>query len=77
MNSKHVRTLGAAFADPVSRTIAWSDLEALLLAAGAVLVEGTGSRVSSGEGRLSPPSIARTLQRRPSLTKCGMRGNFW
>lgn len=52
MNSKHVRTLAAVFADPVSRTIAWSDVEALLLAAGAVLVEGSGSRVKFRKGTL-------------------------
>jgi hypothetical protein len=77
MNSKHVRTLRAVFADPVSRTIAWSDLEALLLAAGAVLVEGTGSRVKFRRGTLVAAFHRPTLQRRPSLTKCGMRGNFW
>ncbi|MBB4268206.1 type II toxin-antitoxin system HicA family toxin [Roseospira visakhapatnamensis] len=45
MNSKHKKTLRAVFRDPVSGTIAWNDLEALLLAAGADLVEGSGSRV--------------------------------
>jgi len=45
MNSKHRRTLAAVFADPVSGTLAWADIEALLLAAGARLIEGRGSRV--------------------------------
>lgn len=45
MNSRHRRTLGAVFADPVSGTIEWAAVEALLLAAGARLVEGRGSRV--------------------------------
>ena len=50
MNSRHRRTLAAVFAEPVSGTIAWTDLEALLLAAGAGLVEGRGSRVRFEKG---------------------------
>jgi hypothetical protein len=45
MNSKQLRTLGAVFADPVSGTLAWNDIESLLIAAGARVIEGRGSRV--------------------------------
>jgi hypothetical protein len=45
MNSRHRRTLAAIFADPVSGTIAWADIEALLIAVGCTIVEGSGSRV--------------------------------
>lgn len=45
MNSKHRKTLAAVFTDPVSGTIEWTAIEGLLLAAGARLVEGRGSRV--------------------------------
>ncbi len=45
MNNRHRRTLEAVFRDPVSGTIGWDDIEALLLAAGARLIEGRGSRV--------------------------------
>ena len=45
MNSKHLRTLELVFTDPVSGTISWSDIEALLIAAGAQVIEGRGSRV--------------------------------
>lgn len=45
MNSKHRRTLEAVFADPVSGTINWSDIESLLIWAGAQVLEGRGSRV--------------------------------
>lgn len=45
MNSKHRKTLASVFAEPVSGTIAWSDVEGLLLASGARLIEGRGSRV--------------------------------
>lgn len=45
MNSKHRKTLEAVFTDPVSGTVAWADVESLLVAAGAEVVEGRGSRV--------------------------------
>ena len=45
MNSKHRKTLAAVFTDPVSGTIEWAVVESLLLAAGARLIEGRGSRV--------------------------------
>lgn len=45
MNSKHRKTLTAVFTDPVSGTIEWTAVESLLLAAGARLIEGRGSRV--------------------------------
>ncbi len=52
MNSKQRRTLAAVFADPVPGNIAWADVEGLLVAAGARVVEGRGWRVrfeSDGE----------------------------
>lgn len=45
MGSKHRRLLIAIFDDPVRADIAWRDVEALLLAAGAEISEGAGSRV--------------------------------
>ena len=45
MNSKHRKTLAAIFEDPVPSNIPWAAVESLLLAAGARLVEGRGSRV--------------------------------
>ena len=45
MNNRHRKTLAAVFKDPVSGTIEWAVIEGLLLAAGARLVEGRGSRV--------------------------------
>lgn len=45
MNAKQARTLKAIFADPVSPTIAWADIESLLTAVGCVVIEGNGSRV--------------------------------
>jgi len=45
MNSRHVKTLKTVFADPVSGTITWASIEALLVAAGCRTIEGAGSRV--------------------------------
>jgi hypothetical protein len=45
MNAKHHRTLQAIFADPVRAGILWSDIEKLLVACGAEVSEGRGSRV--------------------------------
>ena len=54
MNNSHRKTLAAVFRDPVPGTIAWSDIEALLLAAGCRIVEGNGSRVRfEKDGRLA------------------------
>jgi len=41
----HRKTLQAIFQDPVSSNIPWSDIEKLLVAVGAELSEGRGSRV--------------------------------
>ncbi len=52
MNSKHKRTLRAPFKDPVSATIAWADIESLLIAAGCNVIEGSGSRVRLAKGKV-------------------------
>ena len=45
MNKKHQKTLQAVFTNPVSGTISWTDIESLLMSAGARMREGSGSRV--------------------------------
>ncbi len=45
MNRKHIAALKTVFADPVSATVNWSDIEALLKAVGCEVIEGSGSRV--------------------------------
>jgi hypothetical protein len=45
VRTKHRKTLEAIFADPVSGTIVWRDVESLLEALGAAISEGSGSRV--------------------------------
>ncbi|MDO4795667.1 MAG: type II toxin-antitoxin system HicA family toxin [Brachymonas sp.] len=48
--SKHRKTLKAVYAKLTSATIAFSDLESLLLAVGCILTEGAGSRVRFDKG---------------------------
>jgi hypothetical protein len=45
MNNKHRKMLVIVFTDPVSGTIEWAAVEKLLVAAGARVIEGNGSRV--------------------------------
>lgn len=45
MNNRHRKTLAAIFADPVSPSIAWEEIESLFIACGASISEGSGSRV--------------------------------
>lgn len=45
MKKKHRATLEQIFARPVSGTIRWSDIEALLVALGADVSEREGSRI--------------------------------
>ena len=45
MNNKHRKTLKAVFTYPTLGVIEWRAIEALLVAAGAKVVEGRGSRV--------------------------------
>jgi hypothetical protein len=45
LNNHHRKTLAAIFKNPVSASIKWADIEALLIALGAELYEGSGSRV--------------------------------
>jgi HicA-like toxin of HicAB toxin-antitoxin system len=45
MHGKHRKTLVGIFAEPVRAGIPWRDIEALLIACGAEISEGQGSRV--------------------------------
>ncbi len=45
MNATHRKTLNAIFTDPVSRSLEWRRIEALLVAIGCRVIEGSGSRV--------------------------------
>lgn len=45
LNSKHQKTLNDLFQNPIRSDILWSDIESLLIALGAEVSEGRGSRV--------------------------------
>ncbi|GAX39463.1 HicA protein [Tolypothrix sp. NIES-4075] len=45
LNSKHQKTLNAIFENPVKSNISWNDVETMLIALGAEVSEGAGSRV--------------------------------
>lgn len=52
MNSRHRKTLGAIFSDPVPANVEWRRIEALFKALGCDIIEGSGSRVTAlYEGR--------------------------
>ncbi len=46
MNSRHRKTLEAIFSDPISGSLPWQRIEALLVAVGCKVVEGSGSSVT-------------------------------
>jgi hypothetical protein len=83
VNSKQRRTLAAVFADPVSGSITWAGIESLLLAAGCVVIEGSGSRVRfeckgliASFHRPHPAKEAKRYQVRDAreyLTKLGVK----
>jgi len=50
MQSKHKKTLAAIFSKPTPKGLEWRKIEALLLACGAQLIEGNGSRISFSFG---------------------------
>jgi hypothetical protein len=45
MNSKQKKTFELIFKDPMPPDIAWPDIESLLVALGAEISEGAGSRL--------------------------------
>ena len=46
MKAKHKKTLLTIFTDPVNGNMEWDKIEALLVAIGCQVVEGTGSSVT-------------------------------
>lgn len=83
MDSKHRRTLEAVFTETASGTIAWTDIESLLLWAGAEVGEGRGSRVrfvcGTEVGTFHRPHLAKEAKRyqvraaRDFLERIGVR----
>ena len=83
MNSKHAKTLATIFNDPVSATIKWAAIEALLVAVGCDIIEGKGSHVQAHKdgviGYFARPHPAKEAKRyqvrdmREFLTKIGVK----
>ncbi|MDO9315002.1 MAG: type II toxin-antitoxin system HicA family toxin [Burkholderiaceae bacterium] len=46
MNNTHRKTLAAVFGEPLNGALEWRRIEALLLAVGCTLTEGSGSSVT-------------------------------
>ena len=69
MNSKHKKTLRAIFDTPPPKGMPWEDIESMLVAVGATVTEGSGSRVkfdlngrTAAFHRPHKPKTARTYQ---------------
>ncbi|MGR3279562.1 type II toxin-antitoxin system HicA family toxin [Acaryochloris marina] len=67
MNSKQRKILERLFADPISGNIRWSDIESLLVALGATITEGNGSRIRVVLGDL--PAIFHRPHPEPTAGK--------
>lgn len=52
MNATHKKTLEVIFTNPVSNSLEWRRIEALLIAIGCQVIEGNGSRVRFEKGGL-------------------------
>lgn len=46
MDNRHRKTLAAIFSNPTPKSLVWADIEALFLAIGCEVLEGSGSRVA-------------------------------
>ena len=53
MNSKQRKTLNLIYTNPTPKSLEWSAIENLLLAIGAKLIEGNGSRVRFYKGEVT------------------------
>jgi len=68
MNNKHKRTLEAIFTTPTRSDILWVDIESLLIALGAEISPGSGSRV-----RCALPGV-RAVFHRPHPERITSKG---
>jgi hypothetical protein len=46
MNSRHQKTVNFIYSEPVSGNIEWRRIEALFIAVGCQIIEGSGSRIT-------------------------------
>ena len=67
MKSKHQRTLSSILADPINGNIEWSKIEALFVALGCKIIEGSGSSVTFEKDGI------RAYYHRPHPDKAALR----
>ena len=72
MNSRQSKTLAAIFADPVSASIVWADIESLLKALGCTAKQGKGSAIQFERDGARSIFTVRILARKPSRTRSAM-----
>lgn len=77
MNKKHRKTLIAVFTRPTPASIAFSEIESLLVALGGTVGEREGSRIRSTCWVSNGAVIARTLARKRSDIKSKKCAIFW
>ena len=65
LSTKHRKTLRAVYDEPVRSNVPWADVETLLLALGAEVTEGSGSRVRVALGGVRAVSHRPHPQREP------------
>jgi len=71
MNRRHQHTLARIFASPTPADLRWSEIEALLRAAGADISEGAGSRVRVALGGVR--AVSHCPQPSPETTRGAVR----
>ena len=74
MNSRHRKTLKVIFSHPVFENISFADIEALLVAVGAILSEARGFALITGVSLST--SIGHIRERKHYTIALRMRGNF-
>jgi hypothetical protein len=72
MKNSHQKTLEAIFRQPTPSSLEWRRIEALFLAIGAKLIEGSGSRVRFTLHGVVAHFIGRILRKKQNLIKFEM-----
>ena len=77
MNNKHRKTLKAVFAYPMLGVIECKAVETLLVAVGAKMLQGRGSRVRFVNNKIVVTFHRPHPEKMQSPTRLGTHGHFW